>query len=59
LVDNTQPLALECRHFVECVISRRMPRSDGQDGLRVLRVLAAAQQSLDSGGLPVDIPNPA
>lgn len=59
LIDNTQPLALECRHFVECVRDRKTPRSDGQDGLRVLRVLAAAQQSLDSGGLPVQIPTPA
>jgi predicted dehydrogenase len=59
LIDNTQPLALECRHFVECVRDRKVPRSDGQDGLRVLRVLAAAQQSLDSGGLPVQIPTPA
>lgn len=59
LVDNTQPLALECRHFVECVRDRKTPRSDGQDGLRVLRVLSAAQQSLDSGGLPVEIPHPA
>lgn len=59
VVDNTQPLALECRHFVDCVRDRRRPRSDGQDGLRVLRVLAAAQQSLDSGGLPMNIPHPA
>lgn len=59
LIDNTQPLALECRHFVDCVRERKTPRSDGQDGLRVLRVLAAAQQSLDSGGLPVQIPSPA
>lgn len=58
LVDNTQPLAMECRHFIECIRTRSTPRSDGQDGLRVLRVLAAAQQSLDSGGLPVEIPNP-
>jgi predicted dehydrogenase len=59
VVDNTQPLALECRHFVDCVRDRLTPRSDGDDGLRVLRVLAAAQQSLDSGGLPVEIPHPA
>jgi predicted dehydrogenase len=58
LIVNTQPLALECRHFVDCVCGRKTPRSDGQDGLRVLRVLAAAQQSLDSGGLPVQIPSP-
>lgn len=59
LVDNTQPLALECRHFVECVKKRLTPRSDGFDGLKVLRVLAAAQQSLDSGGFPIEIPHPA
>lgn len=58
LIDNTQPLAMECRHFIECIRTRSAPRSDGQDGLRVLRVLAAAQQSLDSGGLPVEIPTP-
>ncbi|MBI3872246.1 MAG: Gfo/Idh/MocA family oxidoreductase [candidate division Zixibacteria bacterium] len=56
LVDNTQPLAIECRHFIDCVRERRRPRSDGQDGLWVLQVLACAQQSLDSGGIPVDIP---
>jgi predicted dehydrogenase len=59
LVDNTQPLALECAHFVECVKERKAPRTDGQDGLRVLRVLAAAQQSLDSGGVPIDIQSSA
>jgi predicted dehydrogenase len=54
-IDNTQPLTLECRHFIECVRSRTTPRSDGRDGLRVLRALAAAQQSLENGGAPVTI----
>ena len=58
LVDNTQPLAVECRHFVDRVRDRKPPRSDGHDGLRVLRVLAAAQKSLDADGLPVEIPSP-
>lgn len=57
-VDNTEPLALECQHFIDRVHDRQPPRSDGRDGVRVLRVLAAAQESLESGGVPVDIPSP-
>ncbi|MEW5702867.1 MAG: Gfo/Idh/MocA family oxidoreductase [Candidatus Zixiibacteriota bacterium] len=56
VVDNSQPLAVECRHFVDCVRDRTRPRSDGHDGLRVLKVLAAAQKSLEAGGIPVEIP---
>jgi len=41
-----EPLRLECEHFIECIKSRTQPRSDGEDGLRVLRVLKAAQDSL-------------
>ncbi len=55
-VDNSEPLSVECRHFLDRIRDRRPPRSDGRDGVRVLRVLAAAQQSLESGGTPVDIP---
>lgn len=47
-----EPLRTECNHFVECVKTRRTPRSDGQDGLRVVRVLDAAQRSLKDGGCP-------
>lgn len=55
VVDGTQPLTLECRHFIARVRDRGAPRSDGRDGLCVLRALDAAQKSLDSGGVPVDI----
>jgi UDP-2-acetamido-3-amino-2,3-dideoxy-glucuronate N-acetyltransferase len=40
----------ECRHFIECCAERRLPRTDGLEGLRVLSVLQAAQRSLDSDG---------
>ena len=50
-----EPLTLECRHFLECVRDRRTPLTDGADGLRVVKVLAAAQASLDAGGTPVAI----
>jgi predicted dehydrogenase len=49
----TEPLRLECQHFVECVKSRRTPVSDGRDGLRVVKVLDAAQKSLKTNGQPV------
>jgi len=50
-----EPLRMECEHFLECVRERKTPRSDGRDGLRVVRVLDAAQRSLKSGGQPIDL----
>jgi UDP-2-acetamido-3-amino-2,3-dideoxy-glucuronate N-acetyltransferase len=48
-----EPLREELAHFVECVRSRRSPRTDGDNGLRVLRVLDACQRSMEAGGEPV------
>jgi predicted dehydrogenase len=50
-----EPLKLECAHFVDCVRERKQPLTDGRDGLRVVKVLDAAQKSLKSGGAPVAI----
>ena len=50
-----EPLQIECRHFLECVRTRRTPVSDGQDGLRVVKVLDAAQRSLKRNGEPVKL----
>jgi len=50
-----EPLRLECQHFVECVRDRKPPLTDGTSGLQVVRVLAAAQASLDRGGTPVSL----
>jgi predicted dehydrogenase len=48
LVPKTEPLAIECRHFIECVREGTTPRSDGESGLRVVRVLEGLQAELDS-----------
>ena len=48
-----EPLREELSHFVECVKTRKTPRTDGANGLRVLRVLDACQRSIESGGQPV------
>jgi len=52
---EVEPLEAECRHFLECVATRRRPRTDGANGVEVLRVLAACQQSLERGGAPVPL----
>ncbi|MCH7937449.1 MAG: Gfo/Idh/MocA family oxidoreductase [Proteobacteria bacterium] len=48
-LEEAEPLNLECRHFLNCVETGETPRTDGQEGLRVLRVLDAAQRSIESG----------
>jgi len=50
VVPEEEPLRLECSHFLECCDERRAPVTDGEEGLRVLEVLNAAQRSLDQGG---------
>jgi predicted dehydrogenase len=54
-IASTEPLKTECRHFIDCVQNRKAPRSDGRDGLRVSKVLDAAQRSLKMGGAPVKV----
>ncbi len=51
-VPATEPLAAEVAHFVACVRDGTRPRTDGRNGLEVVRVLAAASRSLSRGGLP-------
>jgi predicted dehydrogenase len=50
-----EPLRVECEHFVECILEGRRPLTDGQHGLDVVRVLAAAQHSMEKRGAPVAI----
>ncbi len=45
-VGEEEPLRLECEHFLECVAERKTPRTDGEEGLRVLEVLEKAESSL-------------
>lgn len=48
-LDNITPLENECRHFMECCIKRNKPITDGEEGLRVLKVLDMLSQSLKTG----------
>jgi predicted dehydrogenase len=50
-LDWIEPLKAECLHFLDCIRTGARPRSDGQQGLRVVKILEAAQKSLLNGGL--------
>lgn len=47
-LEKAEPLRQECQHFLDCIANRQPPLSDGNEGLRVLRVLGACQQSLET-----------
>jgi predicted dehydrogenase len=46
-VEHSEPLKNECIHFLECVQEGKEPITDGSEGLRVLKVLEQAQESLE------------
>lgn len=52
-IQMSEPLAIEVQHFLDCCRSGETPRSDGRDGLRVVRVLEAVDESMAAGGAPV------
>jgi UDP-2-acetamido-3-amino-2,3-dideoxy-glucuronate N-acetyltransferase len=45
-LSTEEPLKAECMHFLQCVATRSKPETDGFNGVRVLRVLNTAEQSL-------------
>ncbi len=52
-VDMAEPLRLECQHFVDCITHKKVPFTDGKNGLEVVRILEAAQESLNKKGQPI------
>jgi predicted dehydrogenase len=54
-IPNVEPLAAELGHFVRVARGAEPPRASAEDGVRVVRVLAAATRSLAAGGAPVTL----
>lgn len=54
LVDKS-PLTLAMEHFLDCQSSKKVPQTDGHEGMRVLKVLSAAADSLSRDGARVDL----
>jgi len=46
-VKEDEPLRAECLHFIDCIGTRKTPRTDGKEGLRVLKILNGCQESLE------------
>lgn len=54
-ISEAEPLRLECEHFLHSFTNGHMPQTDGKEGLRVLKILNAAQRSLDSNGCNIEV----
>jgi UDP-2-acetamido-3-amino-2,3-dideoxy-glucuronate N-acetyltransferase len=50
-LEQGEPLKTECQEFLTCMGNGHRPTTDGREGLRVLKVLKAAQEALDNPGL--------
>ncbi|MEW6599733.1 MAG: Gfo/Idh/MocA family oxidoreductase [Nitrospirota bacterium] len=49
-IDKKEPLREELRHFADCVLNRTRPLTDGMEGLRVLKILERAEESMSGKG---------
>ena len=49
-IENSEALARKIRHFVHCIKQGTTPITDGRSGLRVVRILAAAEESIRQEG---------
>lgn len=57
LLPDSEPLRAMAKVFLESIESGAPPRSDGWDGLRVVRVMEAVQTSMDQHGQPIKLAN--
>lgn len=54
-IDFTEPLKVECTHFIDCVVNGTKPLTDGEEGYRVVKILEAAQHSIGQDGARVQV----
>lgn len=52
-LSQQETLQVMCQHFANCIKNGEKPMTDGYEGLKVVRLLEAAQRSIDSGGLTI------
>ena len=54
-LDMTEALQTEALHFIHCIREGKRPITDGEAGLRVVRILEAATQSIKQQGRLVEL----
>jgi len=52
-IKQEEPLRAECAHFIECIREGKVPLTNGEAGLELVRILEAASASLRGRGAPV------
>jgi predicted dehydrogenase len=52
-IKQYEPLKVECQHFIDCITTQQVPITNGIEGLKVIRILEAASESLARGGAPI------
>ncbi len=58
-VDEAEPLKEELKHFAHCVLRRTRPRTDGEEGLRVLKILESAESCISAQSSLLHAPSPS
>ena len=54
-IDVNEPLKSECQHFVDCVTRHEQPLTGGKEGLDVVRIMEAIDQSVTNKGAPIEV----
>lgn len=54
-IDMAEPLKLECQHFLDCIKNKKMPNSDGKEGVKVVKILEKAEESMKKNGIPIKV----
>lgn len=49
-IPQTEALAAEVQHFIDCIVEQKRPISDGESGLRVVEILEASEKSIKNRG---------
>ncbi|KAF5058425.1 Inositol 2-dehydrogenase/D-chiro-inositol 3-dehydrogenase [anaerobic digester metagenome] len=54
-IKTDEPLKEECKHFLNCIETRKKPKTDGNEGYRVLQILHASQESLENNAKNINL----
>lgn len=54
-IDNTEALRAMIGHLADCIMNKKVPVTGGESGLKVVRVLEAAEKSMKKGGIKVNL----
>ena len=54
-IDNKEALRSMVEHLADCIKNKKAPLTGGESGLRVVRILEAAEQSIKKGGIKVSL----